>query len=286
MVRLLFLFLATAFPAGAVDVMWKASGTVTSANSAFGVSTGNKVELTIRYAPGPTLQSGVVQQSGFTKKVVYHGDIRLRIEIRVGAREWVSFTEKISYPLANPLWNPIEVLSVDPSFPPSANAGDLITFRAYSFADADFEMFHHVTPVAQAGILITVKDFIHTYNLLNLGQFPDKLILPSRITEMSGQVFAGSTSNFFNFAIQPNTIAITDYYPPVNLKIVRSPAGALNLKFTAESDGWYQLFGTTDLKTWTPLGLHPGLVNGERTILPPTHLPRQLFRIERVPPPF
>lgn len=286
MIRLFFLLLATVLPVCAVDVMWKGTGTVIGANSAFQVSTGNKVELTIRYAPGTAVSSAIMQQSGFTRKIAYHGGIRLRIEIKVGTKEWVSFTETISYPLANSLWNPMEVLSVDPTFPPSSNAGDLITFRAYSFAEAKFEKFNYVAPVAQAGIVIYIKDFVHAYNLLNLGQFPDKTILPSRITEMTGQVFANGTDNAFTFSIQPNTLTISDYFPPINLKIVRSPLGAVNLKFNAESDGWYQLYGSADLKVWTPQGIHPGLVNGERTIVPPTNLPKQYFRIERVPPPF
>ena len=273
-------------PVSAVDVMWKASGTVTGANSAFQVGVGNQVDLTIRYAPVNIIGTGILQQTSFTRKLAYHGTIRLRIEIRVGAKEWVSYMETTAFPLTNLLWNPFEVLSVDPSFPPSASAGDLITFRAYSFAGAVFERFNYLGQVGQRGILITAKDFVHPYNLLALGQFPDKTAQPSRISEMSGQVFADATSNAFTFTIIPGTVRITDYFPPVDLGIERSPLGGLHVTFTAESDGWYALYGSGDLKGWSRIGIHPGLLNGRRTIIVPTQLPQQFFRVERIPPPF
>ncbi len=289
MLRSFLILCATLLPAHALDVLWTATGTVTSANSAFGVSIGNPVSLNVRYAPiniiNTTITSGASSNS-LVRTSVYHGNIRLRIEISAGSKQWVSFTETSTHPFISSAWTPFEVLSADPNVPSGPNRGDLITFRANSALGSTFEKFNYSASAAQKAIILRVLDFAHPYNLLTLGQFPDKAILTNRISQMTGQVYANSEATALNFSITPGSIIVGEYFPPVDLAIERSPFGGLNLTFTAESDGWYALYGSENLTDWIPLGFHPGLLNGKRTIIPPTNLPKRFFKVERVPPPF
>ena len=103
---------------------------------------------------------------------------------------------------------------------------------------------------------------------------------------MTGQVYANSEATALNFNITPSSITVGEYFPPVDLAIERSPFGGLTLTltFTAESNGWYALYGSENLTDWIPLGFHPGLLNGKRSIIPPTNLPKRFFKVERVPP--
>lgn len=289
MLRSFLILCATLLPAQALDVLWTATGTVTSANSAFGVSIGNPVSLNIRYAPinivNTTITSGASSNS-LVRTSVYHGNIRLRIEISAGSKQWVSFTETSTHPFISSAWTPFEVLSADPNVPAGPDRGDIIALRANSPLGSTFEKFNYSVPVSQKTIMLFIQDFVHPYSLLNLGQFPDKTLLPSRISQMSGQINANGSQGTLTFNITPSSIIVGEYFPPVDLAIERSPFGGLTLTFTAESDGWYALYGSDNLTDWIPLGFHPGLLNGKRTIIPPTNLPKRFFKVERVPPPF
>lgn len=285
MLRSLLILCATLLPAQALDVLWTATGTVTSANSAFGVSIGNPVSLNIRYAPINIVNSTITSGNSAARTTVYHGNLRLRIEISVGNKQWISFTETASHPFAPLEWTPFQVLSIAPGVP-AGSGGDLITIRANSLLGSTFEKFNYSASAQQKAIILRIQDFAHPYDLLTLGQFPDKAIVPNRITQMTGEIYANGTQTALNFNITPSSITVGEYFPPVDLAIEQSPFGGLTLSFTAESDGWYALYGSENLTDWIFLGYHLGIFNGRRTIIPPTNLPKQFFKVERVPPPF
>jgi hypothetical protein len=123
MLRSFLILCATLLPAYALDVLWTATGTVTSANSAFGVSIGNPVSLNVRYAPVNIVNTTIVSGNTLVRTSVYHGNIRLRIEISIGTKQWVSFTETSTHPFISSAWTPFEVLSADPSVPSAPNRG-------------------------------------------------------------------------------------------------------------------------------------------------------------------
>jgi hypothetical protein len=123
MLRSFLILCATLLPAYALDVLWTATGTVTSANSAFGVSIGNPVSLNVRYAPINIVNTTIVSGNTLVRTSVYHGNIRLRIEISIGTKQWVSFTETSTHPFISSAWTPFEVLSADPAVPSAPNRG-------------------------------------------------------------------------------------------------------------------------------------------------------------------
>jgi hypothetical protein len=280
--RFLLLFWITLLPLAAVEVMWTGTGTVSGAHSGFGVKAGEKVDLLIRYSLKEKVQSSnLATNSNFVKRVVYHGPIRLRIEIRVGTKQWVSYTESTSFPLSNAAWYPFEVLSVDPIVPPGS-AGDLITFRSYLVAGSKFEQFHYPFPHSQRNIRLTIGDLIHPYTLLNLEQFPDKTLQTGLITDFSGSVFTEATDNPFNFIINKASVVVSDYYPPIKMTI-RPYGGNFILAFDTEAGGWYELKGSDELKTWYSLGVHRGFTDGIREILVSKSGAARYYRMDRLP---
>jgi len=282
MLRFFLLFLASVLPLAAVEVMWTGTGTVSGAHSGFGVKAGEKVELTIRYSlKDKVTKSNLATNSNFVKRAIYHGPIRLRIEIRVGTKEWISYTESTSFLLGNANWYPFEVLSVDPIVPPGS-AGDLITFRSYLVAGSKFEKFHYPFPHSQRNIRLTIGDFIHPYSLLALEQYPDKTLQTGLITDFTGSVFTEATDNPFNFVINKASVVIKDYFPPIKMSIKQIPGGGLTLTFDTEAGAWYELKGSDNLVTWYSLGVHAGITDGTRTIFAPKGGAVRYYRIDRL----
>jgi len=281
MLRFLCLALISVLPLAAVEVMWTGTGTVSGAHSGFGVKAGEKVDLVIRYSLEDKVSKTITTSGNFLKRAIYHGPIRLRIEIRVGTKSWISYTESTSMSM-NAAWYPFEVLSVDPIVPPGS-AGDLITFRSYLVAGSKFESFHYPFAHTQRNIRLTIGDFVHPYSLLTLEQYPDKFLQTGLITDFTGSVFTEATDNPFNFVINKASVVIKDYFPPIKMKIKQVPGGALTLTFDTEAGAWYELMGSDNLVNWFSLGVHAGITDGTRTIAAPKGGAARYYRIDRLP---
>jgi hypothetical protein len=287
MSRVFILMLLSTLPLLSVEVMWKGTGAVTAGHTGFGVKAGDKVDVTIRYALKDKVQKANLQpNTQYIKRVIYHGAIRLRIEVRVGTKEWIAYTETTEHPLPNLLWSPFEVLSTNPAVTPGAGiSGDMITFRAYSVAGAKFEKFHYPFGHSVRAIALVVGDFAHPYTMLTLEQYPDKTLNAAAITNFTGTIFADDTVNGFNFAINSASVTVSDYFPPIQLKITKVAGGGHNLSFTTEAGGWYELKGSDNLIHWVSLGIHPGINDGVRTIPAPPGGSKRFYRIDRLPGP-
>lgn len=273
-------------PATAADVMWTGSGVVTAGNPAFGVATGNPVTVVVRYAPENRVNMKNYPVSAFVTRRIYHGSIKLRIEVRVGTRRWISYTE--SAPLLQNS-NSIDVVSCDPGLPPGSSAADLIQFNATTVNGAAFEHFDVGFTTAFLGIALTISDGAYPLDLLTLGQFPGPSLNTAKISGFTGPVFAGSPTQVgFNFSLNLATVTLGNYYPPLSMTLHRAPLGGFQLKFNSEAEVFYELQASENLKDWYFAGYVFGTGQTGQTIpAPPGPFGHRFYRLRRLAePPF
>jgi hypothetical protein len=264
------------------EVMWTATGTVTGANSAFGVSSGKKVELLVRYAPADKVSvTDIPQQSQFVKRKIYHANIKLRIELKIDGKQWVAYLPSIDFS-TTPGLNAFDVFSVDSNIT-SSGAADLIRFYMHNLNNAQFPAFNYNQQTATKGILLEIADDVARYEMLAMGAFPGTNVATSKITRINGEVFAAQTTNKFTFSIDPKTVQVSIYVPPPPpITIHRAPNNSYFIKFTSEAAVWYELQASTDLVQWVPAMSIFGSGQEQTQSLPPAFFPSYFYRLRRL----
>jgi hypothetical protein len=266
------------------QIMWKATGTVTSGNSSFGVSSGKKVELMIRYAPEDRVSvTEIPQNSQYVKRKVYHGAIKLRIELKIDGKQWIVYLPQVAFNSTTDALNPLDVRTVSPSIN-FAGGADWVRFHVNNLNNAQFEAFHYNQQTTTRGVYMDALDDVALYEMLALGAFPGTNLVPSKMTKFTGFVYAGTFDNRFSFSLDPKTVRLSIYVPPLPpITIHRGPNNSMQIKFISEEGVWYQLETSQNMSTWSAAATIFG-VGQEQTHSVPAFLPSSFYRLRLAPP--
>lgn len=260
------------------EIIWTASGSVTSAASSYGVTVGSDVSIRVSYQSAVLVNglSALVFPWGATyMKTEFYGNIGLLTEVRVGSKVWQGWVATRPDKGSNVLLTE----SYD-----GGGASDVFTIVASSAKGGVFDLFPYSGGGTARLIQINLLDETSPAEFISGGLLPSETAVPSQITKGTGSVAAGTER--INFTINPASVAV-ESAPARSSLTIHQTLGGITLGWPSEAGTTYRLEESDGLGGWQTVGTYAGTGNDLVVPLNPftAHPVRRFYRVERTEPP-
>ena len=255
------------------EVIWTATGSVTSAAASYGVTAGSPVTVRVSYQ-SEVQAKGLVglffPPSTIYAKTRFHGDVGLLTEVRIGNKVWQGFVASLAENSGDMLlteaWD-------------GGGTSDTFTILATSaVAGTRFDLFPYPGGQTARSIQIVLADKTSPATFISAGEMPTESALPSQITEAGGFVAAGTEK--INFTLVPASVTVTSSPVRTSLTIQRT-LGGVSLGWPSTAGTTYHLEESDGLGGWQSMGDYTGTGNDLVVPLNPftDHPVRRFYRV-------
>lgn len=269
----LVLWAATAPGVRGREIVWTATGSVTSAAASYGVTAGSPVRVRVSYqseVQAKGLTGLFFPPSTFYAKTRFHGNVGLLTEVRIGTKVWQGFVASLAENggdmLLTEAWD-------------GGGMSDTFTMLATSsVAGTRFDLFPYTGGQSARSIQIVLADKTSPAAFITAGEIPTESALPAQITEAGGFVAAGTET--INFTLAPASVTVTSSPVRTSLTIQRT-LGGVSLGWPSTAGTIYHLEESDGLGAWQPVGTHTGTGNDLVVPLNPfgDHPVRRFYRV-------